>query len=72
LRVPKLFNLGSGPFEKADGSLLYDRWFVDHLFDQVPAQVMVAKWLESFKDFPPRAKSGRSASARCEKFMPKD
>ena len=57
LRVPKIFKLRSDPFEKADGSLLYDKWMVDHAFDRVPAQVLVGAWLESFKDFPPRAKS---------------
>jgi arylsulfatase len=27
------------------------------MFMFVPAQAFVAKWLESFKDFPPRAKA---------------
>jgi arylsulfatase len=27
------------------------------MFMLVPAQAFVAKWLESFKDFPPRAKA---------------
>jgi len=55
LRVPKLFNLRADPFERGDESLDYDRWTVDHIFLQVPAQAIVGEWLQSFKTFPPRA-----------------
>jgi len=56
LRLPKLFNLRADPFEAGDTSLLYDKWSADRLFMLVPAQVIVAKWLESFKQFPIRQK----------------
>jgi arylsulfatase len=59
LRLPKLFNLRSDPFERADhDSIDYERWRIDHLFALVPAQVYVRNWLESFRDFPPRQRPG--------------
>lgn len=59
LRLPKLFNLRSDPFETADHEGMdYERWRVEHLFVVVPAQAYVAKFLETFKEFPPRQKPG--------------
>ena len=59
LRLPKLFNLRSDPFETADHEGMdYERWRVEHLFVLVPAQAYVAKFLETFKEFPPRQKPG--------------
>jgi arylsulfatase len=57
LRVPKLFNLRSDPFERGDESMDYAHWRVDHVFALVPAQAFVGQWLSSFKDFPPRQKA---------------
>jgi arylsulfatase A-like enzyme len=57
LRLPKLFTLRGDPFERADHEGIdYPRWRVDRLFALVPAQAYVAKWLQSFKEFPPRQK----------------
>jgi arylsulfatase A-like enzyme len=57
LRVPKLFNLRSDPFEAAENStLFYDKWTADHTFIQVPIQGIAAQWLASFKEFPIRQK----------------
>jgi arylsulfatase A-like enzyme len=57
LRLPKLFNLRSDPFERADHEGIdYARWRADRLFLLVPAQAYVAQWLQSFKAFPPRQK----------------
>jgi arylsulfatase len=62
LRVPKLFNLRSDPFETADHEGMdYDRWRVEHLFLLVPAQQYVARFLATFKDYPPRQKPGSFA-----------
>jgi arylsulfatase len=59
LRVPKLFNLRSDPFERADHEGMgYSRWRIDRVFALVPAQVFVGNWLTSFKDFPARQKPG--------------
>ncbi|MGB6352036.1 MAG: arylsulfatase, partial [Pseudolabrys sp.] len=56
LRLPKLFNLRSDPFERGDQSILYNKWLADRAFVQVPLQALAAGWLESFKEFPPRQK----------------
>jgi arylsulfatase len=59
LRLPKLFNLRSDPFETADQHTMeYDRWVVDHAFVLVPAQGYVGKFLSTFKAYPPRQKAG--------------
>jgi len=59
LRLPKLFNLRSDPFETADHEGMdYERWRVEHLFVMVPAQEYVAQFLSTFKEFPPRQKPG--------------
>jgi arylsulfatase len=57
LRVPLIFNLRSDPFEKAQhNSVYYYDWQFRRVFLLVPAQAYVAKWISSFKDFPPRQK----------------
>jgi arylsulfatase len=57
LRVPLIFNLRADPFEKAQhNSIYYADWHFRRVFLLVPAQVYVAKWISSFKDFPPRQK----------------
>ncbi|MFC5757220.1 arylsulfatase [Rhizobium sp. GCM10022189] len=54
LRVPKIFNMRSDPFERGDSSIEYDTWLFDRAFLVVPSQAIVAKWLESFNEFPIR------------------
>jgi arylsulfatase len=62
LRVPKLFNLRSDPFETADHEGMdYERWRVERLFLLVPAQQYVGQFLGTFKEFPPRQKAGSFA-----------
>jgi arylsulfatase A-like enzyme len=56
LRVPLLYNLRADPFERGDESIEYEKWFFDRAFVVVPSQALVAKWLESFKEFPIRQK----------------
>jgi arylsulfatase A-like enzyme len=56
LRVPKLYNVRSDPFERGPDSIEYALWMTKRIFIEVPAQALVARYLESFKDFPPRAK----------------
>jgi arylsulfatase len=59
LRLPKLFNLRSDPFETADHEGMdYERWRVEHVFLLVPAQQYVGKFLSSFREFPPSQKVG--------------
>jgi arylsulfatase len=57
LRFPTLIDLRSDPFEKAPmGSIYYYDWAAHRMFALVPAQAFVAKWISSFKEFPPRQK----------------
>ena len=58
LRLPMLFNLRSDPYERATESMNYARWRIERAYALVPAQVYVGKFLESFKDFPPRQRPG--------------
>ena len=73
MRLPKLFNLRSDPFEQAeDSTLFYDKWFADRGFIMVPAQVIVSRWIETFREFPPRAKPASfNIDQVVESFMPK-
>ena len=58
LRVPKIFNLRTDPYERADiTSNTYYDWLMDHIFLFVPAQAYVGKFLETFEDYPPRQKA---------------
>jgi arylsulfatase len=59
LRLPKVFNLRSDPFEKADHVTgEYQRWRIDRVFVLVPAQEYIGKFLMTFKEFPPSQKVG--------------
>jgi len=58
LRAPKLYNLRTDPFERADlTSNTYWDWFVDHVFLLVPAQAIVGEFLQTFVEYPPRQKA---------------
>ncbi|TQM61854.1 arylsulfatase [Humibacillus xanthopallidus] len=55
LRIPKLFNLRTDPFERADQtSNTYYDWFIDHDFIAAYGTAIATVFLESFKEFPPR------------------
>jgi arylsulfatase len=59
LRMPKLFNLRTDPFEIADHvSMDYDHWRLDRVFMFVPAQEFIGKYIATFKEFPPSQKVG--------------
>jgi len=59
LRLPKIFNLRSDPFEEADHVASgYDKWRIDRLFLLVPAQEYVGQFLSTFKEYPPSQKVG--------------
>ena len=60
LRAPKITNLLMDPFERAEeeNAMGYQQWYMDRMFLIAPAGAYVAKWLQSFKDFPPRQKPG--------------
>jgi len=59
LRVPKLFNLRTDPYERADvTSNTYYDWFLDHCYLCVPAQTIVGQFLATFKEFPASQHAG--------------
>jgi arylsulfatase A-like enzyme len=58
LRVPKLYNLRTDPFERADiTSNTYWDWYLSKAYMIMAAQAMVSKFLETFDKFPPRQKA---------------
>jgi arylsulfatase A-like enzyme len=60
LRAPLVTNLRMDPFERADeeNAMGYQRWYMEHMFVIAPAGGYVGKWLQSFKEYPPRQKPG--------------
>jgi arylsulfatase A-like enzyme len=55
LRIPKIFNLRTDPYERADvTSNTYYDWLLRHAWLLVPAQSYAANMLQSLKEFPPR------------------
>ena len=56
LRVPKLVNLRSNPFEidNETADIYYSKWWIDRVFLLVPAQALVGMFLKTFEEFPPR------------------
>jgi arylsulfatase len=60
LRAPSITNLRMDPFERAEheNAMGYQRWYLEHMFVIAPAGEYVARWLQSFKEFPPRQKPG--------------
>ncbi len=69
LRIPKVFNLRTDPFERADTtSNTYWDWMIDHAFLLIPAQKYVGDFLATFKEFPPRQ---RAASFSIDQVLEK-
>jgi arylsulfatase A-like enzyme len=55
LRVPKVFNLKTDPYERADiTSNTYYDWLLDHAWILVPAQMYVAEMMHTLVEFPQR------------------
>jgi arylsulfatase len=47
------------PFELAhDIGMDWQRWYLEHMVVIAPAAAYVGKWLQSFREFPPRQKPG--------------
>ena len=58
LRLPKIFNLRTDPYERADiTSNTYYDWIMDHAFLLVPAQDHVGQFIATLREFPPRQKA---------------
>ena len=64
LRVPKMFNLRTDPFERADiTSITYYDWLVDHVYLMVPAQAYVGEFLADLQGLS-AAPEGRQLQSR--------
>ena len=58
LRIPLIINLRRDPYERGmKTSNTYLDWLIDRAYLLVPAQAYVGKFLETFKDYPPRMKA---------------
>ena len=69
LRLPKIFNLRTDPYERADvTSNTYYDWIFDHVYLLVPAQDYVGQFLATFRDYPQRQKA---ASFNLDEVMAK-
>jgi len=66
VRFPYLVDLRADPYERAmqpgpsgrSASYEYDKWHTQRMYTLVPAQSVVAKFLGTFKEYPPRQKPG--------------
>ena len=59
MNVPMVVNLREDPFERTPfESETYRRWQADKLWTLVPAQAVVGRFIQSFKEFPPSQRSG--------------
>jgi arylsulfatase len=57
LRFPKIFNLRTDPYERADiTSNTYWDWVLDHVWLCVPAQTYVGEMIGTLAEFPPSQK----------------
>ena len=58
LRVPKLFNLRTDPYERADvTSNTYYDWLLDNDYLVFASQLIVTQFLATFREFPPRQRA---------------
>jgi arylsulfatase A-like enzyme len=77
LRVPKIFNLRTDPFERADvTSNTYWDWFLDNDFIAMYGTAIATAFLQTFRDFPPRQEPASftidHAVAKLHAFLAKD
>lgn len=57
LRIAKFYDLHADPFERADiTSNTYWDWLMDHAYIQYGAVAEIAKYLETYKEYPPSQK----------------
>ena len=67
LRVAKFYDLRADPFERADiTSNTYWDWLISHAYIQYGAVAEIAKYLETYKEYPP---SQRPASFSVDELM---
>ncbi|MET4580784.1 arylsulfatase A-like enzyme [Conyzicola nivalis] len=74
LRVPKLFNLRTDPYEQADiTSNTYYDWLLTNAYLVFAAQILMGRFLATFREFPPRQKAASfsidQAVAKLQAFL---
>ncbi|MGH3044130.1 MAG: sulfatase-like hydrolase/transferase, partial [Gaiellaceae bacterium] len=58
LRVPKIFNLRTDPFERADvTSNTYYDWFLENGYIALAGTTLLTEFLATFEEFPPRQRA---------------
>jgi arylsulfatase len=58
LRIPKLFNLRTDPFERADiTSNTYYQWLIENAYLVMAGTNVIGEFLQTFAEFPPRQKA---------------
>jgi len=65
-KAPLIIDLRADPYERAmqpgptgrSNSIGYDQWAAERMWALVPAQSIVAKFLGTFKEYPPAQKPG--------------
>ena len=58
LRLPKMFDLRADPYERADiTSNSYYEWILEQPYIILAGQTVAVKFLDTFKDFPPRQRA---------------
>jgi len=59
LRLPKIFNLRTDPYERADQtSNSYYDWILNHAYILYGAWALAGQFADTFRDFPPVQKPG--------------
>ncbi len=72
LRVPKIFDLRSDPYERADiTSNVYYDWVLDRAYLLVPAQALAGQFLGTFKDYPPAQRAASFSIDQIQETMKK-
>ena len=57
--VPLVTNLRADPWERyQDESMLYGKWWGEHLWVMIPAVAIVGQFLQTFREYPPSQVSG--------------
>jgi arylsulfatase len=74
LRVPLLYNLRTDPYERANTtSNTYYDWLFDNDYLMFAAQALMAQFLSTFEEWPPRQKAASfnisQAMAKLEAFL---
>ena len=77
LRFPKIYNLRTDPFERADTtSNTYWNWVLENIYLFTVGNVLTTQFLETFKEFPPRQEAASftvdHAVEKLQKFLSHD